>query len=74
MPTYEYRGECQDCINNNHIFEVKQSITEDPLTKCPECGEPAKRIISRNVGISFKGSGFYANDSKKSTKSESSNS
>lgn len=71
MPTYEYRGECADCIHEGKILEYKQSISDDPLTNCPECGANVKRIISRNVGISFKGSGFYANDSRKTESTSS---
>lgn len=60
MPTYEYR--CPHC----GTFEVVQRITEDPLKACPKCGQPVNRLISRNVGIVFKGSGFYATDSRAS--------
>ena len=62
MPTYDY--ECQSC---GHTTEVFQSISDDPLTTCPDCGkDELKRLISAGVGIIFKGSGFYATDSKKS--------
>lgn len=60
MPTYEYR--CPHC----GTFEVVQRITEDPLKTCPTCGQPVNRLISRNVGIVFKGSGFYVTDSRAS--------
>ncbi len=33
MPTYEYR--CRSC---EHQFEIQQSITDEVLTTCPECG------------------------------------
>lgn len=57
MPTYEYR--CKDC---GHQFEAQQSFSDDALTECPACkGELKKKFGS--VGISFKGSGFYKNDS-----------
>ncbi|MGE5380052.1 MAG: FmdB family zinc ribbon protein [Methylocystaceae bacterium] len=56
MPTYDYR--CEKC----GAFEVKQRITEDALTVCPTCGSEVHRIISKNVGIVFKGSGFYCTD------------
>lgn len=62
MPTYEYR--CTQC---NHEFEAIQSMKDDPLTECNQCKGLVKRIISRNVGIAFKGSGFYATDSQKSS-------
>lgn len=56
MPTYEYA--CNECGR----FEVFQKITEDPLEQCPHCGGSVKRLISRNVNIIFKGSGFHATD------------
>ncbi|MCK5737178.1 MAG: zinc ribbon domain-containing protein [Spirochaetaceae bacterium] len=73
MPTYEY--ECRSC---GHNFEAFQSMQDDSLTTCPDCGqEHLRRIISGGAGIIFKGSGFYVNDSRNSsstTKSSSSGS
>ena len=62
MPMYDYR--CEKCGE----FEKNQKITEEPLSVCPECGAPVHRIISRNVGIVLKGSGFYKTDSGNSLK------
>jgi len=62
MPTYDYR--CEKC----GAFDVKQRITEDALTECPTCGGEVKRIISKNVGIVFKGSGFYCTDNNQKAK------
>jgi putative FmdB family regulatory protein len=62
MPTYDYR--CENC----GTFEKIQKITEEPLTECPECGAPVHRLISRNVGVVLKGSGFYKTDSGNSLK------
>jgi putative FmdB family regulatory protein len=62
MPTYEY--ECRSC---SHSFEAFQAMSEDPLTSCPECGGPVRRLIGGGTGIIFKGSGFYVNDSRKSS-------
>jgi putative FmdB family regulatory protein len=56
MPTYEYR--CRDCGND---LEVYQSFSDDPLTVCPVCGGSLRKLFG-NVGISFKGTGFYKND------------
>jgi len=56
MPTYEY--ECKKC----GIFEKFQSITAEPIKKCPKCGGPVKRLISAGAGVIFKGAGFYATD------------
>ena len=62
MPTYEYR--CRKC---GHEFEEFQSITADPITKCPACGKKAvERLIGTGAGIIFKGSGFYETDYKRS--------
>ncbi len=60
MPTYLY--ECENCGR----FEEFQKITDDPLQKCPECGEDVKKIIG-SPGIIFKGSGFYSTDNKSSS-------
>ena len=57
MPTYVY--ECKQCDN---AFEIEQRITEAALTDCDQCGGTIRRVI-QPVGISFKGSGFYVNDS-----------
>ncbi|NBV11576.1 MAG: FmdB family transcriptional regulator [Actinobacteria bacterium] len=64
MPTYQYQ--CNAC---EHAFEVVQSFTDAPISVCPECGKDVRKIYS-NVGIVFKGSGFYKTDSA-SSKSES---
>lgn len=68
MPTYQYR--CKDC---GHDFEVVQAFTDDALTECPECDGALKKVYG-NVGISFKGSGFYKNDARSGSKSTSSSS
>ena len=62
MPTYEYK--CKNCEKE---FDVVQSIMDDALTACPTCEGSVQRLISRNVGIQFKGSGFYVNDSVNSS-------
>jgi putative FmdB family regulatory protein len=58
MPTYEY--ECTVC--GQHI-EVFQRFSEDPLTTCGVC-EGTLRKVFHPAGIVFKGSGFYATDSR----------
>jgi|GEM_PF-2217898 len=58
MPTYTYS--CPGCGE----FEEMQSITAPALEKCPQCGEPVKRLVGRNINIIFKGSGFYTTDSR----------
>jgi putative FmdB family regulatory protein len=57
MPLYEYERE------DGTRFELKQKITEDPLTTCPTTGQKVKRILFP-VAAHFKGSGFYQNDYK----------
>ncbi len=60
MPTYSYR-----CKNCDHAFDIVQSFSDDSLTTCPECAGTLRKIFG-NVGVSFKGSGFYRNDSRES--------
>lgn len=60
MPIYEYK--CENC----GVIEVMQKITDDPLTTCPNCQGPVKKLISHSVGILFKGPGFYVTDNRKS--------
>ena len=55
MPTYEYR------CDNDHTFEVMQSMSDDALTECTICGAPARRILFAPA-VHFKGSGFYTTD------------
>ncbi len=57
MPIYTYH-----CDNCGIRFDQQQKFTDDPLTICPECNEPALRKIYQPVGIVFKGKGFYATD------------
>ena len=64
MPIYEF--ECE----NKHRFEKWQSIKDDPITECPDCGTPVRKIF-HPAGIIFKGSGWYITDSRKSSGSES---
>lgn len=62
MPTYQYR--CPDCESQ---LEVVQKFTDDPLTECPSCGGSLRKVFSA-VGVVFKGSGFYATDSRATKK------
>ncbi|HEX3540927.1 MAG TPA: FmdB family zinc ribbon protein [Acidimicrobiales bacterium] len=62
MPTYEYA--CKSC---GHHVEVQQSFTDDPLTTCPTCGGPLRKVFG-NIAISFKGSGFYSTDNRSTPK------
>ena len=67
MPTYEYK--CRDC---GHRFEVVQSFSDQPLRKCDECGGELGKIFG-NIGISFKGSGFYRTDSRSTVPAKGAN-
>jgi putative FmdB family regulatory protein len=58
MPTYEYS--CKSC--GEHL-EVVQSFKDDALTECSNCGGSLRKVFG-NIGIAFKGSGFYRNDSR----------
>jgi putative FmdB family regulatory protein len=58
MPTYEYA-----CTKCGHQFEAFQSFSDEALTECPECKGEVQKVYS-NVGVVFKGSGFYKTDSR----------
>ncbi|MEU5521299.1 FmdB family zinc ribbon protein [Streptomyces sp. NPDC047860] len=65
MPTYQYQ--CTECGEG---LEAVQKFTDDALTDCPTCQGRLKKVFSA-VGIVFKGSGFYRNDSRGSSSSSS---
>ena len=65
MPTYAYA--CTAC---EHRFEIVQSFSDSSLTQCPEC-EGRLRKLFNAVGVVFKGSGFYSNDSRSDSRSTS---
>lgn len=58
MPTYQYA--CRTC---DHRFDAVQSFADEALLQCPECGGVLRKVFSA-VGVVFKGSGFYRNDSR----------
>jgi putative FmdB family regulatory protein len=68
VPTYQYA-----CTNaeGKHEFEVVQSFTDAPVSECPECGAPVRKVYG-SVGVVFKGSGFYRTDSRKAASSSES--
>jgi putative FmdB family regulatory protein len=61
MPIYEYR------CKNDHLFEVMQRMSDDPLETCTVCGAPVQRVF-HPVAVHFKGSGFYNTDYGKKKK------
>lgn len=64
MPTYEY-----ECLTTNDRFEKFQSIVDAALKKCPKCGGPVRRLIGTGSAVIFKGSGFYATDRRRGSRS-----
>jgi putative FmdB family regulatory protein len=69
VPTYSYA--CTQCDNR---FDIVQSFSDNSLTECPQCAGKLRKLFN-SVGIVFKGSGFYRNDSRStSTSSEPSSS
>ena len=58
MPTYQYA--CTEC---GHAFDQFQSFSDDALTECPACQGRLRKVFNA-VGVVFKGSGFYRNDSR----------
>jgi len=67
VPTYQYV-----CSNaeDKHEFEIVQSFSDDPLTSCPTCEAPVRKVYG-SVGVVFKGSGFYRTDSRAAAKNGS---
>jgi len=66
MPIYEYA--CTACGERT---EARQSFTDPPLTECQVCGGNLRKLYSP-VGIVFKGTGFYATESRKAGRDDSS--
>lgn len=64
MPTYKYKRE------DGTTFEIRQSIKDDALEKCPETGQKVKRVISGGGGVVYKGDGFYVTDYKDSDRKQ----
>lgn len=58
MPTYEYKRK------DGSVFEITQSINDEPLKTCPTTGQPVTRIISGGGGVVYKGTGWYVTDYK----------
>jgi putative FmdB family regulatory protein len=67
VPTYSYA--CTEC---GHTLDAVQAFTEDALTTCPQCSGRLRKLFN-SVGVVFKGSGFYRNDSREAAKSSSAN-
>ena len=67
MPVYQYA--CTEC---GEELEVRQSFTDEALTVCPTCSGRLRKVLSA-VGVVFKGSGFYRNDSRADARASSTN-
>lgn len=65
MPTYSYV-----CTSCGHTFDTHQTFSEEALTECPKCKNELRKQFG-NLGVSFKGSGFYKNDSVPARSSDS---
>ena len=65
MPTYSYA--CTECGDR---FDAVQAFSDDALTTCEKCSGRLRKLFG-SVGVVFKGSGFYRNDSRESAKSSS---
>lgn len=64
MPTYEYKRK------DGTTFEIRQGINDEPLTECPDTGQPVKRVISGGAGVVYKGDGWYVTDYKDNDRKE----
>jgi putative FmdB family regulatory protein len=63
MPTYEYACTNPEC---GHRFDLVQSFSDPSASECPVCGQAVRKVYGA-VGVVFKGSGFYRNDSREAS-------
>ena len=61
MPTYDY--ECKSC---KAVYELRQGFDAATTHKCEECGTGTAKRVLRVPSVVFKGSGWYATDSRNS--------
>jgi putative FmdB family regulatory protein len=64
MPTYSYV--CKKC---EHSFDLWQEFAAEAETVCPECGGELRKVFGQ-LGVSFKGTGFYRTDSRSTESSK----
>ncbi len=69
MPTYQYACKESAC---GHRFEAVQAFSDDPVATCPVCEGQVRKVFTA-VGVVFKGSGFYRNDSRETVSSSGKN-
>jgi putative FmdB family regulatory protein len=60
VPIYEYQ--CKEC---GYIFEREHAIGEKVKYKCPQCSCSRTQKLVSQVGVIFKGTGFYRTDNRK---------
>jgi putative FmdB family regulatory protein len=68
VPTYSYA--CTECGDR---FDAVQAFSDAALTTCSKCSGRLRKLFG-NVGVVFKGSGFYRNDSRESAKTSATSS
>ncbi len=62
MPIFDYK--CEKCELEFEIFFKPGERVKDKVV-CPNCGGKSRKVISKRVGVKFKGSGFYETDYKR---------
>lgn len=60
MPIYEYQ--CKAC---GHVFDREHAVGEKKRYRCPECSSTRTTKLISQVGVIFKGTGFYITDCRK---------
>lgn len=63
MPIYEYQ-----CVECEHLEEVIQKVSDDPLVVCPACDKPALKKNVTAAGFRLSGGGWYETDFKSGDK------
>jgi len=64
VPTYQYACTVATC---GHQFDTVQAFSDNALTECPQCAGRLRKVWG-SIGVVFKGSGFYRNDSRNEAK------
>lgn len=59
MPIYEYQ-----CAHCQHLFDVMQKMSDDPVKNCPNCSKDTVVRLVSAAGFQLKGTGWYATDFK----------
>jgi putative FmdB family regulatory protein len=59
MPIYEYQ-----CTHCHHHFDLMQKISDEPVTRCPQCDKNTLIKLISAAGFQLKGTGWYATDFK----------